>query len=94
MQHHPIIVSDTNFSSHAKVQMQRRCIPKDAVDLILDYADWTSSGSGTRRYRFTNRSWGQAAAALGSDASKFEKFRNAYVIEGSDGTIVTAAWLL
>lgn len=73
--------------------MQRRSIPSAAVELILDFAEWTPAGGGAQRYRFTNKSWACAAAHLGARAKEYEKYRNAYVIEASDGTIVTAAWL-
>ncbi|MEH6790620.1 DUF4258 domain-containing protein [Parasphingorhabdus sp.] len=81
------------LSRHAKTQMQRRCIPEAAVELILDFANATPSGSGTLRYRFDKRSWAAADKLLGSQARAFEKFRNAYVIEASNGTVVTVAWL-
>lgn len=91
---------DNNFtpprpplSRHAQVQMQRRSITEAAIELLLDFADCTPSWNGSQRYRFTKRSWAAAAAFLGADAHLFEKFRNAYVVEGSDGTIITAAWL-
>ena len=93
MQNTNIFAPVTRFSRHAKVQMQRRSIPEAAVNLILDFAACSASGNGTRRYRFDNSSWADAAAALGSHAHAFEKFRNAYVIEGNDGIVVTAAWL-
>lgn len=93
MQNNNIIAPVTHFSRHAKVQMQRRCIPEAAVDLILDFADWTSAGNGARRYCFSNHTWAQAVASLGSDTQGTEKFRNAYVIEANDGTVITAAWL-
>ena len=81
------------LSRHASVQMQRRCIPDHAVELILDFATASPAGGGAQRYRFDNRSWATALDYLGPQAPAFEKFRNAYVIEASDGTIVTAAWL-
>lgn len=81
------------LSRHARLQMQRRCIPEAAVELILDFATSTPAGNGTQRYRFDNRSWAAAAGHLGSQARIFEKYRNAYVIEANDGTVVTAAWL-
>ncbi|VWX57297.1 hypothetical protein [Sphingorhabdus sp. 109] len=81
------------LSRHAKAQMQRRCIPEAAVELLLDFATATPSGGGTLRYRFDKRSWAVAEEFLGAQARAFEKFRNAYVIEASNGTVVTAAWL-
>lgn len=82
-----------HLSRHAKVQMQRRCIPMAAVDLILGFAPSAPAGNGTQRYRFDKESWATAAEHLGSKSRAFEKFRNAYIIEANDGTVVTAAWL-
>lgn len=93
MHNHSFTPPRPPLSRHARVQMQRRSIPEAAVELLLDFADCTPSWDGTRRYRFTKRSWAAAAAFLGPDVRLFEKFRNAYVVEASDGTIITAAWL-
>lgn len=93
MRHFNFTTVSPRLSRHAMVQMQRRCIPDSAVELILDFAHSTPSGNGTQRYRFDNRTWAAAADFLGGRARDFEKFRNAYVIEGADGTVVTAAWL-
>lgn len=45
------------------------------------------------RYRFDKQTWEAAEDFLGPRARQFEKFRNAYVIEAADGTVITAAWL-
>ena len=82
-----------HLSHHAAAQMQRRCIPSDAVDLILGFADPSPAGGGAMRYRFDKNTWAVAEDFLGPRARQFEKFRNAYVIEAKDGTIITAAWL-
>lgn len=81
------------LSRHAHSQMQRRCIPWDAVDLILGFADPSPAGGGAMRYRFDKQTWEAAEDFLGPRARQFEKFRNAYVIEAADGTVITAAWL-
>lgn len=73
--------------------MQRRSISESAVELLLDFADCVPSWDGSRRYRFTKRSWAAASTYLGAEARRFEKFRNAYIVEAHDGTIITAAWL-
>lgn len=80
------------YSHHADMRMQQRCIPADAVELLLDYAEPRLAGGGARSYRFTRTSWAEARAALGAVAPAFAKFRNAYVVESSDGVIITAAW--
>lgn len=81
------------YTRHAALRMQQRSIPAAAVDLLLDYAEPAQAGDGALSYRFTRRTWAGARTALGPTARAFEKFRNAYVIESGDGTIITAAWL-
>lgn len=73
--------------------MQQRSIPADAVDLLLDFGTPTPVGDGATSYRFTATSWDAAASALGEAARAFHRYRNAYVIEGRNGVVVTAAWL-
>lgn len=82
-----------SYSRHAEVRMQQRCIPPAAVELLLDYAEPTPVGDGVLSYRFTKASWTDALTALGSAAPAFLKFRYAYVVESSDGLVITAAWL-
>ena len=93
MPHFSQLALKSPLSQHAKTQMQRRAIPQAAVDLLLDFAQSTPSGNKTLRYRFDKRTWAMAMASLGPRALSCEKFRNAYVVEASDGTIITAAWL-
>ena len=83
----------TAFSRHAIVRMQQRSIPTAAVDLLLDFAQATPVGGGAISYRFTQDSWDIAMSVLGDAAPAFRRYRNAYVIEGRDGVVVTAAWL-
>jgi len=79
------------FTKHANKQAQRRCIPIEAIELLLDYARIEPAGHGAERYHFDRRTWSQAAKALGPELRRREKFRNAYIIM-ADGRLVTAAW--
>ncbi len=81
------------LTRHASIRMQQRCIPLTVVELLLDYAEPTAVGGGALSYRFTRKTWDEAMAALGPTATRFAKFRNAYVIEASDGAVITAARL-
>lgn len=83
----------TRYSRHADVRMRQRRIPAAAIDLLLDFGEPTHAEAGARRYRFTRSSWAEAQAALGAAASTFAKYRNAYVVEGDAGVVITAAWL-
>ena len=82
----------TALSKHAKKRSQQRAIPCDAINLILDFGRAIPAGGGACKYRFDNRTWADAKAVLGRGASQFEKFRKAYVIEASNGNVMTAAW--
>jgi len=81
------------YSRHAERRMQQRSIPLAATELLLDYGYPTPAGGGATLWRFDRKSWRTMQSALGPSVRAFEKFRNAYLIEGGDGTIVTAAWL-
>lgn len=83
----------TAVSRHAALRMQQRSIPSAVVDLLLDYADPTPVGGGAMSYRFNQTSWDFAMSSLGDAARSFGRYRNAYVIEGRNGVVVTAAWL-
>jgi hypothetical protein len=93
MPHQTISIPRTSLSHHAVLRMQQRSIPAAAVDLLLDYAQPTPVGGGATSYRFTQKSWDLAMSVLGDAAPAFRRYRNAYVIEGRDGVVVTAAWL-
>lgn len=83
----------TTFSRHASARMQQRSIPVAAVELLLDYGNPTPVGGGAVSYRFTSETWDIAMSAVGDAARAYNRYRNAYVVEGRDGVIVTAAWL-
>jgi hypothetical protein len=83
----------TRYTHHAVVRMQQRSIPPAVVELLLDFGTATPVGGGACSYRFTKDSWAEAKAALGAAAVAFERYRNAYVVESSDGAVVTVAWL-
>lgn len=87
------ISAHTVISRHAAIRMQQRAIPAAAVDLLLDFARPTSVGGGALSYRFTDDTWDAAMSAIGDAGPALRRFRNAYVIEGRNGVVVTAAWI-
>ena len=86
-------LAETRLTRHAHLRMQQRSIPAAIVDLLLDYGEPMAVGGGATSYRFTRQSWADAVASAGSAAARIAKYRKAYVIESSDGTVITAAWL-
>ena len=71
--------------------MQRRCIDKKFIELIMEYGESRPAGRGCESLYFTKKAWDRMAKDLGSMAKDLERLRNAYIILASDGTIVTAA---
>lgn len=76
---------------HSLTRCQQRAIPDVAVELVLEFAKAHPAGGGAESYAFDKRTWQRAAAYLGEDAKRFERYRNIYVII-ADGRIVTVAW--
>ena len=81
------------ISRHAAIRMQQRSIPSVVVDLLLDLTDSLPAGSGCVAHRFTADSWAEAKRCLGQRATQIDRYRNAYVVVGENGTVVTAARL-
>ena len=84
-------VAHNKLSRHAQVRMQQRSIPQFIVDCLLDFTEPVAAGGGSFRYCFKTDSWAEAQRDMGSEARKLDRYRNAYVIVGKDGTVVTAA---
>lgn len=90
--HYPIhTVVHSRLSRHAQVRMQQRSIPQFIVECLLDFAEPIPAGGGSFRYCFKADSWAEAQRDMGREARKLDRYRNAYVIVGKDGTVVTAA---
>lgn len=80
------------LSRHAAVRCQQRCIPQFIVDALIDWGDSSDAGTGAFSYSFSKRSWRRFATYMGRDASRFERYRNVYIVVARDGTVVTVAW--
>ncbi len=81
------------LTGHAQKRMKNRSISYFGIELLLDYGTRRHVGDGCTSYSFDRKSWARAQTRLGYEARYFEKYRNAYVVEGSDGAIITAAWI-
>ena len=86
-------ISHHTLSRHARIRMAQRSIPQFVVDLLLDFTDPVSAGSGCHLHRFNADSWAEAQHAVGNRASRLDRYRNAYIIVGANGSVVTAARL-
>lgn len=80
------------YSRHAAIRTQQRCIPQFIVDALIDWGDSSHTRSGASSYAFSKRSWRKFAGYMGSEARRFERYRNVYVVVGSDGTVITVCW--
>lgn len=83
----------TPLTRHGALRSQQRSIPKHAIDLLIDFGQEETAGSGCHRYFFTKRSWRALAGRVGPHAKDFERYRSAYVVVSGDCQIVTVGWL-
>ena len=79
------------LSAHAAIRLRQRSIPQAIVDLLIDFGEASSAGSGASRHSFSKRSWRAAAAYLGPAAKHYERYRSAYVVMAGT-SVITAAW--
>jgi hypothetical protein len=80
------------MTKHARVRVQQRSIPPVVIDALLDFGDRREAGGGAEIVYFTKRTWRKFASYVGAAVKGFERYRSCYVIEASDGSIVTAAF--
>lgn len=80
------------LTRHAAVRTQKRSIPQFIHDGLLDWGDRGDAGSGASSYSFSKRSWRRFAKYLGTEAKRFDRYRNAYIVVADDGTIITVCW--
>lgn len=81
------------LSRHACARMQQRSIPPFVVELLLELADPVDALGGCMEYRFDAISWAEARHQLGPNASRLDRYRDAYAIVADNGTVVTASRL-
>lgn len=81
------------MTHHARVRSQQRSIPSAVRDALIDFGERRRAGHGAESVFFTKKSWKRLEAYMGSEISKaFERYRNCYLIESEDGSIVTQAY--
>lgn len=80
------------LSRHAATRSHQRCIPPFMIDALIGWGDRSHAGSGASSYAFSRRSWRRFATYLGSEARRFERYRNVYVVVARDGRVITVCW--
>lgn len=83
---------NTPMTKHALCRQQQRSIPQAVIDALLDFGERRPAGDGAESVYFTKRTWRRFASYVGVAVKGFERYRNCYVIEGRDGTIITPAF--
>ena len=78
------------LTTHARVRMQQRGIPYEALEVLLDYGREAHDHRGCRTVRFDKRSRRRAARALGEGIfRRVERFLDAYAVVGPDDAVIT-----
>ena len=80
------------MTKHALCRQQQRSIPQAVIDALLDFGERRPAGGGAVSVYFTKRTWRKFNSYVGAAVKGFERYRSCYVIEASNGTIVTAAF--
>jgi hypothetical protein len=80
------------MSKHASRRRQQRSIPQAVIDGLIDFGERRLAGAGREEVYFTKGAWREFASYLGTTAKAFERYRNCYVIQANDGTVVTASF--
>ena len=81
-----------NLSRHARRRRQQRSIPPAVIDALLDFGERQPAGGGSISVFFTKRAWRRFTSYMGTAIIGYERYRNCYLIEASDGCIVTTAF--
>jgi hypothetical protein len=77
------------LTTHARVRMQQRGIPSDALEVLLEFGRETHDHRGCRIVRFDKRTRARAARVLGDLYRRIERHLNAYAVVGDDDAVVT-----
>lgn len=80
------------MTDHASCRQQQRSIPQAVIDALLDFGDRRPAGSGAESVYFTKRTWRKFAGYVGTAVKGYERYRNCYLIESSDGYVITPAF--
>ncbi|RTE67325.1 hypothetical protein EH243_03745 [Amphritea opalescens] len=78
------------LTKHAEKRLQQRAIPEEMLLFISLYGEEVAQKGGSHEHRLTKR----AVKALRKDLKKvlqhLDSLSNTYVIEGTEGKIITA----
>jgi hypothetical protein len=83
----------TPLTQHGLIRSQQRSIPRDVIELLIDFGEEEAAGGGCYRYFFTRRAWHAMSRHCDMKVRRFERYRNAYVVVCGDGLVVTVGWL-
>lgn len=82
--------TEYRLTKHARLRMQQRAIPLFVVELLIDLANPVDTYDGCTLHRFDRYSWAEARSLVGGSANKLDHYRNACVVLGARGDVVTA----
>lgn len=85
-------VPSATLTRHAARRSQQRSIPLEVIDLLNDFGDSMSAGSGYERCSFSKRAWRKVAVHLGPEAKHYERYRSAYIVIAG-GSVITVGWI-
>lgn len=78
------------ISQHASVRLQQRGIPMSAVDCIILFGTPEKAKRGAVRYRFTNKSYSEAASHLKGMLQRLDSMRNrCLVVDAESDSVIT-----
>lgn len=79
------------LSKHAQHRMQHRGIPPVFIDWLEQYGA-IEPQNGAELIYFNHRSLKKLASYTGGFSNKFDKLKNAYLVRGGNGRIITAGY--
>jgi hypothetical protein len=78
------------LTQHAIARMQQRGIPRDVLELLLDFGRETHDHRGCRIVRFDKRSRRRVLRAVGPEGlRRVERHPMAYAVVAADDAVVT-----
>ena len=79
-----------NLTQHARLRMQQRGIPRQAIDYVLAYGRVSHDHRGARVFWLDKRSKARLGREEGKQVvRKLDKHLNAYAVIDTDGVVVT-----
>ena len=81
---------DINYTNHSLKRMQQRGISKKAVEHILKYGEIFYDGHGAKVFFINKKNRNLLPSEIeAKDLKKIKKQLNAYVVKGTDGSLIT-----